>query len=1058
MKNKFTTIKQLVFCLSLLIVPFSYGQDNALNFDGVNDYVNLDPVSASLAGLTAFTVELWIKPDVIQQEQYSSIFAINRATGDLNRLVIRFGGPIEGPNTSDKIVVNVPVGQTNNVLVGNIGVLDGVCHHVAYVYNNGVSKLYIDGTLEGTMNYPYTIQSNDRFSLGQEYDEPIYTISQLYTGEMDKLRIWNSEKSIAEIQQLMNQTIVGNEPGLIHLYNFDQGVPAGNNTSISNVINSVNPNFNGTLVNFARNGLTSNFVNSECIQQTPQSMQASFDTTVNILCNGSGCNYQGPSILINELMISPSAYDGSISGFGGVGDGRGEWIELYNPNLCEPIDISCYYLGNNTSEGNGGFRIPSGTIVPPGGFCMVRGQNMSPVPANLLYANGGNVVEVVVPYNINDPGVCSNGTRVWFPNAGGWFAFYDANGVPQDAVSWINSAGVSGQPCVPSLTGCNSAPSLNSYDNIPANRKNYIGSGAVVLDYSYRRIPDGGAWSGNGTPTYADCNSTCIPPMTSTCAGIATINVTGGTAPYTYAWDDSEAQVTQTAIGLCAGTYTCTVTDAGGITQAFQVEIDDLVPDVSVSIQDEVCVDGAAVTAVGAPQPTGSATGVYSGTGFTGATINPATAGQGQYTVTYTYTDENGCHNSATDQITVNPLPVVAITNVASPYCVEVQNANLQLSPAGGQLSGTGVAGNQFSPATAGVGSYNLTYEYTDGNGCENSTGVAVQVVEAAEPTITAPDDLCIDAAAVTIQVAPTGGQLQVNGTNASFSFLPETYGDGSHTLDYSYVDANGCIGSTTETINVHDLPIIVMSLDPVYCYESGFSPVAPQPSGGTFSGDNVVNGGINITNVAPGTYAVHYEVTDAFGCYNERDDSYTVSTPITPGFNYAVDCFQKFDGNATPVNNAYQYNWNIDGTSINAGPIYTQLFQEAGTYPLMLTITDQHGCQYDTLGAIVIPPGVSPSDFVVPNVITPNGDGVNDYLAMPVLLDECFTYKILIMNRWGNIVYEMHNVTSVFDGRNKNGHELTEGVYFYQVVSDDFDCEDPAMKGFCSGFITIVR
>ncbi len=106
----------------------------------------------------------------------------------------------------------------------------------------------------------------------------------------------------------------------------------------------------------------------------------------------------------------------------------------------------------------------------------------------------------------------------------------------------------------------------------------------------------------------------------------------------------------------------------------------------------------------------------------------------------------------------------------------------------------------------------------------------------------------------------------------------------------------------------------------------------------------------------------------------------------------------------------------------------------------------------------VEIPKGVTPTDFTVPNVITPNGDGVNDYLAMPTKLDECFTYKILITNRWGNIVYEMDSQTSIFDGHNKNGSELTEGVYFYQVVSDDFDCNDPQFKGFCSGFITIVR
>jgi hypothetical protein len=61
-------------------------------------------------------------------------------------------------------------------------------------------------------------------------------------------------------------------------------------------------------------------------------LTATTSTQVNTNCNGTDCNYSGPTILINELMISPTVNDGSISGAGGVSEGRGEWIELYNPN------------------------------------------------------------------------------------------------------------------------------------------------------------------------------------------------------------------------------------------------------------------------------------------------------------------------------------------------------------------------------------------------------------------------------------------------------------------------------------------------------------------------------------------------------------------------------------------------------------------------------------------------------------------------------------------------------------------------------------------------------
>lgn len=793
-------------------------------------------------------------------------------------------------------------------------------------------------------------------------------------------------------------------------------------------------------------------------------LQATFNTTINTICDGSGCDYEGPSILINEMMMSPSNYDGSMWS-SNCSAQCGEWIEIYNPNLCEPIDVSCYYLGNNAADGNGlftvdypgGYVIPQGTIIPPAGFLLLRGSNAPAVPSNLLVQNGGNTIEIVV----QGSNVCvGSGTRLWFPNSGGWFAFYDANGVPQDAVSWGSSTTLGGYPCVPA-SSCGFSGTLPSYNQIPANRKTVV-YGAIPNSWgqSIRRVPDGGAWATNqGTSnlTPGNCNATCIPTLSSTCDGTATINVTGGTAPYTYAWNDSEVQTTQTATGLCAGTYTCQVTDANGTTQAFQVEIIDFVPDVTLSIQDEVCIDAAAVTATGSPQASGSATGVFSGTGMSGASFAPATAGTGTHTLTYTYTDAHGCQNSATDAITVNPLPVVSITNVETPYCVEIETANIQFSPAGGQLNGTGIVSNQFSPSAAGTGTHNLVYEYTDANGCENSATVAVAVIQAAPPVITAPDDLCIDGDTVYLQATPAGGQFQVNGSNASMSFVPGNYGSGIHALSYSYTDVNNCIGSATESIHIHALPVITMNVNPVYCYGTGFTPVVPQPSGGTFTGNNVVSGGLNLSSVDPGNYSVHYEVTSEFGCYSEQTANYTIPAPLFPGFDYTVDCFQKIGGTAHPINPAYQYKWNF-GSDAVSGTTLSYYVEEAGNYPLTLTITDQYGCHYDTTGIVHIPTGVSPSDFTVPNVITPNGDGINDYLAMPVELDDCFEYDILILNRWGSVVFEMHNKTAVFNGKDKHGRDLTEGVYFYQVRSNDFDCNDPELKGFCSGFITIVR
>jgi hypothetical protein len=132
-----------------------------------------------------------------------------------------------------------------------------------------------------------------------------------------------------------------------------------------------------------------------------QNLSVQISSTENQICNGHGCDYSGPSILINEVMLRPVPGDGSIYGIGAgftAADNEGEWIELYNPDKCNAVDISCYFLGNNTNDRAdlslpaadhaGGFILPQGTIVPPQGFCIVRGPKAPPVPSNLLVQNG----------------------------------------------------------------------------------------------------------------------------------------------------------------------------------------------------------------------------------------------------------------------------------------------------------------------------------------------------------------------------------------------------------------------------------------------------------------------------------------------------------------------------------------------------------------------------------------------------------------------------------------------------------------------------------------------
>jgi gliding motility-associated-like protein len=67
--------------------------------------------------------------------------------------------------------------------------------------------------------------------------------------------------------------------------------------------------------------------------------------------------------------------------------------------------------------------------------------------------------------------------------------------------------------------------------------------------------------------------------------------------------------------------------------------------------------------------------------------------------------------------------------------------------------------------------------------------------------------------------------------------------------------------------------------------------------------------------------------------------------------------------------------------------------------------------------------------DPFIPSVITPNGDGKNDYFVIGEIIDQV---EIIIFNRWGNEEYSNSNYLNDWDGRNNKGRELPNDTYFY--------------------------
>ena len=101
----------------------------------------------------------------------------------------------------------------------------------------------------------------------------------------------------------------------------------------------------------------------------------------------------------------------------------------------------------------------------------------------------------------------------------------------------------------------------------------------------------------------------------------------------------------------------------------------------------------------------------------------------------------------------------------------------------------------------------------------------------------------------------------------------------------------------------------------------------------------------------------------------------------------------------------------------------------------------------YYTLNVVNCPNTGSSNSFLVPNVITPNSDGINDLFEVANLPENT---EVLILNRWGNVVFSSTNYQNNWDGKDTMGNELVNGVYTYKFTTES------GKEGY--GFVHLIR
>ncbi len=328
--------------------------------------------------------------------------------------------------------------------------------------------------------------------------------------------------------------------------------------------------------------------------------------------------------------------------------------------------------------------------------------------------------------------------------------------------------------------------------------------------------------------------------------------------------------------------------------------------------------DGGLPAAVAASATSGSPDYILQPTGGTLSSTTTGVGGNvtltldpGQTSWSVTVLDGEGCefHLNGTCGI-----PGEAEILFPTYICLVNEALDVSVSPAGGTLSGPGVAGTTFNPATAGLGTHTLTYTYTDGN-CEVTTDIDITVESADEfDTLINYDDQVVCAGeVVNLSAADDGGIFTGFGVtdngDGTATFMNTVAGD--YVVTYSLSTASGCSISTSAIITVDgNKPVIMVPPSDLFVECDGSGNVAEISNWVALSGGMVAvddNGDVTLSAVAgtaTGTCPefISYTFTAEDACGNSISEVATVtiidstSPTVNPPAATVVDCTTPVD------------------------------------------------------------------------------------------------------------------------------------------------------------------
>ncbi len=554
-----------------------------------------------------------------------------------------------------------------------------------------------------------------------------------------------------------------------------------------------------------------------------------------------------------------------------------------------------------------------------------------------------------------------------------------------------------------------------------------------------------------------------------------------GVAPFTYIWTNNSNVIVSTSTissdltNQPAGIYLLTVTDANGCINTYgkdTIENIGAPPQPGYSQPQPYCQGQTIAPLIAISNNSGTlswysdqalTTQIGSGTPFDPA-ISTTTTGTFTYYVTETISGCEGLASAIT--ITVNPTPGVPNVTQPNAICNGQAAPTLNATGSGGTLTwysdaaltaplGTGIS---YTPAVTTT----TTFWVAEYLGACRGPSVPVTITFKPlppAPSATSPSYYCSGQSIAPLVANGTSGVLNWY-ADAALNPVLETgnsFNTGTTVTDTFYVaeTLNGCEGPATMVyITVNPVPVFSATglVADELCGQANGGVSGIIISGGTpaytynwtNTSGTLLSNTADLTNVPMGIYQL--TVTDANNC-TTASTSYTVagSGHVTAAFTTDVNAglaplTVSFSNTSI---GAATYTWSFGDVSANTDAANPQhIYTYVGTFTA--TLIAANGNWTDTTTAIIIID--IPSKIEIPNVFSPNSDGINDLFM--VKSEGVRELNADIFNRWGQRVYTLTAPSQFWDGRLANGEFASAGTYYYMLKAKGFDGKDYEVKG----------